>query len=512
MAEYILGIDAGTSMVKSVLFDLEGNEVGVSREKTAVATPRPEWNEQDMEEVWRAVVKTIRGVLSAAGAAPGEIKAVGITGQGDGCWLVDEGGNPVRPAILWSDGRAGELITRWQEDGTAQEAYSILGNTLFPGTQAAIIRWLDEHEPESLARAKWALYCKDWLKLKLTGEVTTDETDATVPHFDIAARRYSERLLELFGTSKYRRLLPPVKTPLENVAPLSREGAEATGLPVGLPVVGAPFDVIASAIGVGAVKPGDAYSIIGTTCFNGVVMDGPHIEPMNVGFTICHGLPDRWIRAMAVMMGTPNLDWILGQVGSPYQEEAARRQVDLYTVVEERIAGIEPGAGGVIYHPYLSPGGERSPFVKPTARAQFFGITIDHTRDHLIRSVYEGVGFAMVDCFEHIPVEIKEVKISGGGAKSEFWCQLFADMTGLPMLVPAGTEFGARGAALVAGVVAGIYADIEGAVAQTVKAERRYAPDLEKTRRYREFYQLYRSLYQHLWDDWDLRQQLLAKA
>ncbi|HHY37124.1 MAG TPA: carbohydrate kinase [Firmicutes bacterium] len=510
MTGYILGIDAGTSMVKSVLFDRAGNEVAVSRQKTVVATPQPGWNEQDMDEVWQAVVKTIWGVLAEGRARPEDVVAVGITGQGDGCWLIDGAGRPVRPAILWSEGRAGELISRWQEDGTAARVYPILGNTLFPGVQGAIIRWLEAKEPETLARARWAVYCKDWIKFKMTGEVTTDETDATVPYFDIAARRYSDELLELYGISGYRHLLPPVKTALENYAPLSEEGARETGLPAGIPVVGAPFDVIASAIGVGAVNPGDACSIIGTTCFNEVTMDGPHIEPMHVGHTLCHGLPNRWMRAMGVMMGTPNLDWILEQVGRPYQEEAEVRGVDYYTVIEERIARLEPGAGGIIYHPYLSPGGERAPFVKPTARAQFFGLSMDHTRDHLVRAVYEGVGYAMVDCYENIRVEVNEVKISGGGAKSDFWCQLFADMTGYPMLVPEGSEFGAKGAALTAGVVAGIYDNLEDAARESVKVQRRFDPDREKTKRYREFYQLYRSIYQHVWDDWDLRQRLLG--
>lgn len=511
MKKFLIGIDAGTSMVKSVVFDEEGNELAVARQRTAVLNPRPNWDEQDMNEVWEAVVKTIKEAVTKSGVTGKEICAIGVTGQGDGCWLIDEKGNPVRPAILWSDGRAGDLIARWQAEGISDKAYKILGSVLFSGVQAAIIKWLDENEPESLTRSRWALYCKDWLKYKLTGEITTDETDGCVPHFDIAKRRYSEELLKMYGTLKYEYLLPTVKAPLENHAPLSQKAASLLGLPSGIPVIGGPFDVIATATGVGAIHSGDACSIIGTTCFNEVVMDGPYIEPMNVGFTMCHGFPGLWVRAMGVMMGTPNLDWILAQVGRPYEEEAAERGMSFYDVIEEHVKKLEIGAGGVVYHPYLSASGERAPFVKPTARAQFFGITATHNRDNLVRAVYEGVGFSMMDCYQYIPMKVNRVRISGGGAQSDFWCQLLSDMTGLPLEVPKGSEFGAKGTALVAGIAVGLYKDIEDAVNKTVQLERQYQPDVEKTKRARAFYTLYRRLYEHVWDDWDLLQDILTQ-
>src|SRR5581483_10152289 len=176
-----ISVDAGTSLVKAVAFEDDGTELAVVRRAVPIARPQPGWSEQDMHAVWRAVEETICEVVQRVGP---DVRFLSLTAQGDGCWLIDDAGEPVGPAILWNDGRAAAFVEQWYRDGTLEQAFRLNGTVVFPGSQAAILRWLDEHDPQRIKRAKMAFYCKDWLALKLTGVAATDESDASFPFFD----------------------------------------------------------------------------------------------------------------------------------------------------------------------------------------------------------------------------------------------------------------------------------------------------------------------------------------
>ncbi len=509
MRRLLLGIDAGTSVVKAVLYQTDGTPLAMESTKLKIESVHPLWMEVDMNAVWQAVLKTVSSLVNSASVRPEEILAVGVTGQGDGCWLVTEDGSPVRSAILWADGRAADQVKAWFSDGTAESAFSVNGSVVFPGSQAAILHWLKRMEPESLAKSRWALYCKDWLHLNLTGELCTDPSDASLPFFNIAKRRYDPLLLSLYGIEDLEHLLPPVRPATQIGGRLRKEAAEQMGLAPDTPVVTGPFDIVACSIGTGTLRDGEGYTILGSTCLSGMVMSRCHPEPKDVGMTICHRDPDKWLRVMGVMMGTPNIDWFLKELGGNLHSQALTRKRSLFQHMDEAVSGIPAGAEGVLYLPYLSPSGERAPFVKATARAQFTGLTINHTDLHLLRAVLEGVAFSIRDSYEHMPVPISDIKLTGGGARSAVWPQIIADVTGKAVSIPAVEETGTLGAALNAAVAIGLFSDLGEAVHHCVRMTRRFEPDLKNRSLYDEMFGLYRKTYKTMWELWDHHQRVV---
>ncbi len=228
---YLLGIDAGTTVIKSTLFDLDGRELAGGSQDSSILHPRPDWAEADMEVVWQAVVATIRQTLARAAVEPGAIAAIGVTGQGDGTWLVDAARRPVRPAILWSDGRTGALVQELHRTGVSAEVFRITGTALNTCNQAVQLRWLQEHEPETRGRTIAALRAKDWIFLQLTGEISTDETDASHTYFDVRRRTYDPRILQLLGVETWQPTLPPAHPAPQNRGTLMPAVARELGLP-----------------------------------------------------------------------------------------------------------------------------------------------------------------------------------------------------------------------------------------------------------------------------------------
>lgn len=494
----VIGVDAGTSAIKAVAFSLDGDAVAQAACETPLSRPQPGWVEQDMEETWTRTGTVIRRVVEALPDGA-DIAAVGVTAQGDGCWLIDEDGRPVRDAILWSDGRASSYIQDWQASGLAAALYDICGCAPFPGSSVPILNWLQDEEPETVERADLVFHCKDWIRYRLTGTRTIDPSDATLPFLDVEQGTYSEKVPDLVGVPALQTMRPPLADPTDVVGTVTPAAAEATGLAAGTPVVSGILDIAACAYGSGAVRPGDRSSVVGTTSLNQVLQDTPNTEPRNVGFTIALG-GGRWTRVMASMAGTPNLDWVLSEL----------MDTDDFDAVEARVRDVPVGAEGVMYHPYLSASGERSPFLEPSARAQFTGLDPEHTRGHLARAVYEGVALAMRDCYEHMGGQADAVLMGGGGARSALWCQIFADCLGTRVDVPAGEEFGAKGVALLAGVGVGLYDDLPGAVDRTTSVTRSYAPRPDRTEKYALLYDLYRETYEAMFDVWDRRQEVMA--
>ena len=488
---HLLGLDVGTSVIKAVRFDLNGGEIGSASRTVEVRAPQPGWAEQDMEAVWTGAQEAIREVLDRTGAIE-RVAVVGIAGQGDGVWMIDAEGRPVAPAPLWSDGRATEAIDRWQASGALSRLYERGGTVLWPGSQAALLAWFAETEPDVLDSAAAVLCCKDWIRYRLTGTIGTDETDGSIPFMDLTTRTLDTGQLDTLGLAGLADRLPPVQPSHQVVGSVTTTAADATGLRVGTPVVAGLLDVAANAVGVGAIDGGQAMVTLGTTALSAVVLDQPVFVPEDVGASVCHAPARRWMRALGAMAGTTNLDWYLGTMGEILGVEAAREQRDVFSLLEEMVDTAAPGAGGVVYHPYLL--GERVPFLAPNARAAFLGLSSATSRADLARAVSEGVAFAVRHCFEAIGAPVTDVRLSGGGARSHTWSQILADVTGATMNVPAGSQFGALGAAIVAGVGIGQYPDYETAVERCVHVERVHQPSLEHRGLYDDRFQLYLDL------------------
>ena len=430
-----IAVDAGTSVIKAVAFDGEGRELALAREKTDVLRPRAGFAEQSMESVWEAVVSTVRDVTAELTEA---VEGIAITAQGDGCWLVDSGGQPAGNAILWNDGRATEIVERWHEEGTIVEAFKSSGSVAYPGLCNAILQWLAEHEPARLHEARHVLSCNGWIFAQMTGRFVADLSDASNPFGDVTAREYSSYLLQLYGLGEQREKLPEIARREAVVGRLSAKAASELGVSVDTAVVMAPYDIVTTAYGAGASEAGQACVILGTTICAEIFTASLALDCTPAGTTIAteDGLH---LRAMPTLTGCETLEWMVQCLG-------LKEIADL----EALAAVAAEGSSGVLFLPYLSPAGERAPFLEPRAKGSFHNLTLLHTRADLARSIFEGLTFAIRECLETAAKDIAEVRVCGGGARSDLWCQMIADVTGVTVLRPIGREVGARGAFLFA--------------------------------------------------------------
>lgn len=465
-------VDAGTTVIKAVAYGGDGREVAVARRPTRIGSPRAGFAEQDMDEVWDAAAATLR---EAAGGR--DVELIAVTGQGDGCWLVDADGRPTGPAVLWSDGRAAAIVARWQREGRTERAFRINGAVGFAGLPHAILAWLAQHEPDRVAASRTALTCGGWLFRCLTGEAGIDESEAAAPWLDVATRQYSDEILALFDMPWAGRLRPRLRRDDERVAGLGLPAADRLGLRAGLPVVMAPYDLAATSLGAGAVAERQACAILGTTVSTQVVTSSADLTGRPAGLTIPLGVDGLCLRALPTLAGTPVLAWAARLLQLP--DEAA-----LCALAD----GVAPGAAGLSFLPYLSPAGERAPFVDPQARGSFAGLSLDHDRGHLARAVLEGLGYAIRECLDVAGPAPARLHACGGGATNRAWCQLIADVTGIPVVRTVDDEVGARGAFCYGQVATGRVADHAAAVASFVRADDELTPDPDRHAAYDELF------------------------
>ena len=470
----VVCVDAGTTLVKAVAFSSDGREQHVEREPLTVSRPRAGWAEQDMASVWTAVERTVRAVVDTI---DDDVDFLAITAQGDGCWLVDPSGAPTGPAVLWNDGRATDRTQRWMDDGVLEQAFRTNGSLSSAGMANAVLSWLHEHETQRVKDSAASLTCGGWLFSQLTGEVAADESDAAAPFLDIRSRDYSPELLTLFGLEWAARLLPPLRRDDDRIAPLTAVAAAATGLPAGLPVVMAPYDIVTTAVGSGAVGLGQTCTVLGTTLCTELVIDAPRLDGVAAGLTIPSGAPGRLLRAFPTLAGTGVLTWACSLLG-------LRSAGELGGLA----ASSPPGARGLSFLPYLSPGGERAPFLDPSVRGLLAGITLEHGPEDVARAVFEGLSLVVGDCLRASGSTALELRACGGGAASDLWLQMIADMTGVPVVRSADSEVGARGAMIIGSVATGGSLSVEQAAAAHVSVSAGFTPDAVAAAHYADAY------------------------
>ncbi|WP_284744905.1 FGGY family carbohydrate kinase [Amycolatopsis sp. RTGN1] len=476
--EVAICVDAGTTVIKTVVFDKDGRELAVTRRETTVRHPSRERCEQDMHEVWDAVVATV-GEAVARVARP--VRLLAVTAQGDGAWLVGPDGRPVGPAVLWNDGRATDVVRDWRADGTLERAYRINGSLTNAGLPNAILRSLQGDAPRTV------LTCGGWLFLKLTGVLGIEKSEASAPWLDIHRGTYSTELTDLYGIDPA--VLPPLLT--EQVQPLT---ATELGLPAGTPVVLAPYDIVTTAFGAGATTVGQATCILGTTLCTEVLVAAPDTTGEPSGLTLDFGTAGLIMRSFPTLAGTGVVDWLIDLLGLADHDE-----------VTTLAAQAPPGADGLRVWPYLSPAGERAPFLDPVASGFVGGVLFGHGRTHLARAVLEGLAHVIRDCLDAAPGRPVELGLCGGGAASPLWCRLIADITGVPAVSTEDSQVGAKGAQVFALTALGDYPDLAAAASALVRPAARYEPDTATRDLYEdahaEFLQT-RALAATRWDRW----------
>jgi len=499
----LLAVDAGTTVIKAVAFSTDGHELASVALANSVQYGVGARAEQDMSRTWQLVAQALQELQQKLPRLARDAVALALTGQADGTWLVDAAHAPVGPAILWLDGRSAEVLATLQQYGGAQDAARKTRTRLNTSQQGVQLRWLQDHEPERLAQAAWALHCKDWLFLCCTGLARTDLSEGTFTFGNAHNLAYEPDVLRALGLEQQAHLLPEMVDSLRFHAPLNAQAALATGLPQGLPVVLAPLDVACATLGSGQLANGLAHgvSVIGSagihTRLYGALRDMPRTQPKGYLWPLASS--GIYQAAMSQMAAALNIDWFAGLLaeaaallGAP-----ALPTAQLLQRMEAAAASAPPGAA--LYHPFIAEAGERSPLLAPLARAQFSGLTQSTSLAALCRAVYEGLAFSARDAYEAMGSIPAEVCLIGGAARSPLLRQVFANVLQRPIRLVQREEVGAAGAAMVAAVALGLYPDLHSVSARWVEyspPDVRILPDADAPA-YDKLFHAYRSGYLH---------------
>lgn len=480
---YIIGIDGGTTKIKAVLFDTTGHEIETVAAPSDILEDGVR-KELDMDFFWEKTAACVRLLMEKGPAAPEDILAVGVTGQGEGLWALDKNNRPVGRAILWNDGRAHEenWAVNEKTPGIGKLVHRNLGTPAGAGSALLLLRWTKDNRPDVYRRIQTVFFAKDWLRYCMTGKIATDPTDGGAAYLKLIDGAPAVQALTVLSLSEAERAIPEV-LPSDAVAgALTGVSAEKMGLRAGIPVVTGAMDVVASAVGTGAVGVGDAAVVLGTTCAVEQVL---RLRDCDV--TRCrrhylhHVQADLAVDLSSTINGMENVEWMMREIARSGN----------YRVVEGLIEDTRPGSGGVVYHPYLSLAGERAPFLHRDASASFFGVNSGTTKGDLMRAVYEGLAYSVRDCLEGGGCRGR-LLLSGGGAGSETLSQMIADVTGQSVVVTRGTEFGALGAAMTTGVAIGLFDSVEEAAAKCCRLKKIYRP--HPNAMYEKCYTFYREL------------------
>ncbi len=493
--EYLIGVDLGTSGTKTVLFDRSGAVISHATVEYPLYQERNGWAEQDPLDWWNATVSTISTVLKESGAAPADVKGIGISGQMHGLVMLDGEGNVLRKSIIWCDQRTAEECEDINRLVGAKRLVEITANPAMTGFTASKILWVKKHEPEIYARCEHILLPKDFVRYMLTGELATEVSDASgMQLLDVPNRCWSDEVLSKLGIDKG--LLGKVYESPEITGEVTEHAAKLTGLRPGTPVVGGAGDNAAAAVGTGVVRDGRAFTTIGTS---GVVFahtDNVTIDPQGRVHTFCCAVPGAW-HVMGVTQGAGlSLKWFRDNFCEAEKQTAAGMGVDPYYLMDKEAERSPIGCNKLLYLPYLM--GERTPHLDPDCRGVFFGLSAIHTKWDMLRAVMEGVTYSQRDSLEVLRgmgVTIDEMMACGGGGSSPLWRQMLADTYNCPVKTAKSKEGPALGAAILAGVGVGIYPSVQEACDSVIQLNPAQQPIAENVPEYDRFYQLYRQLY-----------------
>jgi len=482
-----LGLDVGTSGVKAILVSPAGAVTAAATVPLSLDTPRPGWAEQDPEAWWEASRTAIRRVLEPH--ADARVAAVGISGQMHSSVFLDKSGAVIRPALLWCDGRTTvECRDIVERAGGEAHLREWVCNPALEGFTLPKVLWLRNHEPAAFARLATVLLAKDFVRLRLTGTVATEPSDASgTLMFDPAGLRWSRAMLEAVDLPLS--LLPDVGGSTAVLGRVTEQVGALTGLAPGTPVVGGGADNACGAAGVGAISPGEAVSSWGTSGTVLAPTAEPRVDPGLRAHTFCHVAPGVWYVMGVVLSAGGAFAWYRDQVA----RDLAHGDQPEARLIEEA-AGVPPGAEGVTFLPYLQ--GERTPHRDASLRAAFVGLSLAHSRAHMTRAVLEGVCFALRDCvtiLQELGLAPASLLLTGGGARSALIRRLQADIFGLPVTTVNREEGPAYGAALLAAVGAGAFPDLASAVQCTLAREPPASPDPEAHRAYQQVYERFRA-------------------
>jgi erythritol kinase len=495
--DVIVGIDAGTSLIKTVAFTRDGRQLGVFSLSNSYSTSAGGRVEQDMSRTWNDTVTALRGLAAAVPDLGPRLAAVAVTGQGDGTWLIDDDGRPVAPALLWLDSRAARLVDEIRGSERNAALYRRTGSGLNACQQGPQLAWLQAHAPQTLSRAATVFHCKDWLYFLLTSKRVTDPSEATFTCGDFRKRGFDSETARLMGIHDLVRLFPEVVDGVTITHSLGASAAAETGLPEGVPVSLGYVDVICNALGAGLYDPAPdvGCTIIGSTGMH--MRLAPHADAVTLneeatGYTMPFPVPDYYAQMQSNMAATLNIDWLLDlALGVLAAEGVTRSRADLIRRLDQQVLQAKPGE--VLFHPFISDAGERGPFVAHEACAQFFGLRSHHRYGDLMRAVMEGLAFAARDCYAAMGALPREVRVTGGAARSQALTAILGAALECNIRVCNRAEAGAGGAAMIAAVATGVYPHMQACAEDWVSPHlnKPQAPDTALATRYARMFPAY---------------------
>ena len=492
MPRYLLGIDNGCTLSKAAVFDLAGKEIAVASRKTELLSPHPGHFERDMAKMWAATTESVREVLSASGVAAADIACVAATGHGNGLYLVDKKGRPLRNGIISTDTRAKDTIARWQEQGVDEAVLPKTMQCLWPGQPNALLAWLRDHEPDVMKQAGWVLMAKDYTRFRLTGQIHAELTDMSgTSLMSVRDGDYDEAVLEAFGLADLRPLLPPIVRSEAICGTVTAEAAAETGLKQGTPVAGGLFDIDACALASGLVDERKMSLVAGTWGNNQYVSTTPLVDRY-LFMTSRYAIPDHYLMLEGSPTSASNLEWFVTHFLEAERAAAEADGRSVYDVCNDLVAQTKPEETGIVFLPFLFGSNAH-----PDAKACFIGLEGRHTRASVLRAIYEGVVFAHrahLDRLLQFRPPPETIQFTGGAARSRVWVQIFADCFQIPVAIPAGTELGALGAAICAAVASGDHASYADAVEAMTDTARVQDPDPTLKEAYAAKYERYNTV------------------
>jgi len=505
--DLLIGVDAGTSVIKAVAFDLEGRQIAVASTPNRYHT-RPDGAAfQSLDECWADTASTLRALVDKLPGLASRVAAVGVTAQGDGTWLVDRNNQAVTDAWLWLDARAAPVVRRLRGTDADRARFGITGTGLNVCQQGSQLALMLDTNPEWLAQADVALHAKDWIYLNLTGVRATDPSEACFTFGDFRTRAYDDTVIETLGLTQHRRLLPPILDGRKQTHPLTAAAAAATGLLEGAPISLGYVDVVCTALGAGLVTGEPARcTILGSTGMHMRALSAADVQPNAdlTGYTMTLPFDDMVAQIQSNMAATLNIDWALALAEDLFAEFGRPvPRVELLAHLDVWLEAAPPGA--LIYHPYISEAGERGPFVNSAARASLMGLSARHRFADVIRAVVEGLALAARDCYAAMGAGATEVRLCGGASRSKALRGIFAAALNAPIRRAEREEAGAAGAAMIAACAVGALPDMRAAVAKwvTPTLSASEAPDATLARIYDGLYPAYlhaRQTLEPLWD------------
>jgi len=496
MKKYLLGIDIGTSACKVVLFRYDGSAAASASIEYPVFYPQKGWAEQNPEDWWTGVCKAVRLVLDGEDILPVEIAAIGVDGQSWAAVAIDESGNVLHNTPIWMDIRAKKICDRLNHEVGADDIFEVAGNSLQPSYTTAKILWYKEHLPEVYAKIDTILQCNSYIVYKLTGQKSMEKSQGYGLHcFDMRTGTWNEEMCQRLGI--LRSFLPDIYECSDVVGGVTRESAEQTGLSMGIPVVAGGLDAACGTLGAGVVYPGETQEQGGQAGGMSICLDEYNADPKLI--LSYHVVPGKWLLQGGTTGGGGAMRWFEHEFADYERENARRTGESSLTQLNYIAEAVMPGSDGMIFLPYMS--GERSPIWDPDAKGVYYGVDFAKTKGHFVRATMEGVAYALrhnLEVAEQCGAAVEELLAVGGAANSYLWTQIKADVTGKVIKVPAADTATAWGAAILAGVGAGIYESCEQAVEQTRHITRTQRPNPENRKKYEYGYQLYLELYEDL--------------